>query len=152
MNFDSYIESILETLTPALDGEREVYGALVTYDFEEDVGDYYEFHRLGADEILRFEAEKSNPYCFTYYEGPSLEKALHFIKDISVNHDFQKTAGLEGTYYVMGSEIAVENCDGEQGMSFENMYVFELSTSLQRQKDIQNNLKDINTTGLEDIL
>jgi hypothetical protein len=152
MRFDKHIQTILETLKPALDGEREVYGIRITYDFLDGVGDDEDFHRFNEDEIDYFE-HALNSGEGILYQGPSLSKALRVIRDIDVqNQLIENTSDLVGTYYILRSETLHQVDDGEVGTSWDSLYVFELSVAYQRQKEIQKDLEAVDTSGFEDLL
>lgn len=152
MHFDKLIQTVLEVLTPTLDGQREVYGARTTYDFLEKTGDYYSFHRYDEDEIEYFEYASASEEG-VLYQGPSLTQALQFITDWQIRNEIvENTSGLSGTYYVLRAETTQQNDEDEIGVSRDEFCVFELSVSYQRQKEIQDDLKDVDITGYEDLL
>ena len=159
MNFNVLVENILNennehTIKPKLDGKREIYTTYIsTRDSIGYTGTMYDLYRMRADEQFG-EWDDTSVVDKMYYEGYDFNKAytawqtaLYYTKSLASKEgmvsrllrEARKTKNLIGNFRVFH---AVED------------YVFgvEVDVGLTRSTQINKDLQDVDTSGLEDIL
>jgi hypothetical protein len=160
MNFNHLVEFVLnenETIKPKLDGEREVYNVFITItdklsrNFPFTI---YDLYRLKHQEQLQ-EWDNASLISELFYQGhdynqayTTFRKVLYSIKRLQSEHDD------EISYLLRQARKASQLIGEFKVFRASEYYVFgvEVDVGLTRKIEIHNNLQDIDTSGLEDLL
>jgi hypothetical protein len=159
MKFDKLINIVLKEsddsdITPALDGQPEIYATHLSAYYTDEDGDWGGNKKFTFSRVARATEQEWNSYDFeNVHQGNSYSDAYEELLNV------MSKEGLRGKNFLLQVD-KFKNLTGVFKVSYFDdgdspptlFFACKIDTATARSKQINKDLKDADTTGLEDIL